>query len=145
MSEEIVKQLVKYLKGGERSGFGNKLPLKKFSGGGEEVGVAKSLAVNVEDVDDCPEGDNAFAATQFGKLVGLAKLSQSDRVMCDVFFDVAYSDETTAYKRGLGHAKREASEDVSAESGLHGGGVPNKSEAEKILEIKGTVCRGKKR
>ena len=113
------------------------MPFKKFSGGGEEAGVAKSLAVSVEDIDDCPEGDNAYAATQFGKLVGLAKLSQSDRVLCDMFFEVAYSDETTAYKRGLGHAKREASEEASSESGLQGGGVPNKAEAEKILEIKG--------
>ena len=75
---EVEDAIAKYLKGGDRSGFGARDPFRKWSGGGGVDNVAKTLAAGVTDVDDCPDSDTRYSAQLFGILVGSAKLEPAD-------------------------------------------------------------------
>jgi hypothetical protein len=138
MSSDCVDALTRYLKGGDRASYGDgKDPFKKFSGGGGVEGLAKALAADVDGVEDCPDGEERQAAMMFGLIVAGAKcLNPKDIVMIRVFMELAYEDYTTSFKTGmsLGKESTRAEEPVG---GAHGGQVPSKAEADKILAEKG--------
>lgn len=97
--------------------------------------MANLLSVNVEDVEDCPEGDNQYSAMLLGHIVAGAKLEASDRTIMDMFMEIAYADEVTGYKTGLSMKKAVVKEASSVSSS--GGRVPTKGEATSIEKEKG--------
>ena len=138
MSSDCVDAIVRYLKGGDRGSFGSgKDPFKSFSGGGGLEGLAKAIAADVDGVDDCPDGEDRQAAILFGLIVAGAKaLTPKDIIMIKVFMELAYEDFTTSFKTGMSLGK-ESSRAAEPAVGAHGGLIPNKTEAEKILVEKG--------
>jgi hypothetical protein len=93
-----------YLDGGDRDGFGSRNPFDNFSGEGGTEGLAKALAVDVK-TSDCPDEDTRFSAMLFGKLVGASSIGPEDRMMLQMFMEVAYEDNVTAFNKGLSMIK----------------------------------------
>ena len=104
MSSVCVDLLKAYLEGGDNTGFGNRDPFRKYSGGGGCDGLAKALAESLTE-DDCPDSDSRYSAILFGKIVGSSSLEAADRSMVRIFMEVAYEDHVTAYTKGLSVAK----------------------------------------
>ena len=134
-STDVVEKIARYLEGGDFDDFGGRDPFRKVSGGGGLRGMANLLSVKVEDVEDCPEGDNQYSAMLLGHIVAGAKLEASDRTIMDMFMEIAYADEVTGYKTGLSMKKAVVKEASSVSSS--GGRVPTKGEATSIEKEKG--------
>jgi hypothetical protein len=126
-----------YLDGGDRDGFGARNPFDNFSGEGGTEGLAKALAVDVK-TSDCPNEDTRFSAMLFGKLVGASAISAEDRMIVQMFMEVAYEDNVTAFNKGLSMIKAVARAAAVVETtGAHGGKVPTDAEAILIADKKG--------
>ena len=138
MSSDCVDAISSYLKGGDRAAFGDgKDPFKKFSGGGGTEGLAKALAADVDGVEDCPDGEERSAAMMFGLIVAGSKcLNPKDIVMIRVFMELVYEDYVTSFKTGMSLGKESSRADETS-GGSHGGSIPSKAEADKILDEKG--------
>ena len=99
--------------------------------------MANALSVNVKTAD-CPDGDSAFSAMLFGKLVGAAKIEPRDRIKLQMFMEVAYEEHVSRFNKGLALEKQAAREvDSAAGAGSHGGKVPEKAQVKAIEELKG--------
>ena len=89
MSSDCVVLIKAYLDGGDRDGFGARNPFDNFSGEGGSDGLAKALAVDVKP-SECPDEDTKYSAMLFGKLVGASAINAEDRMMLQMFMEVAY-------------------------------------------------------
>ena len=99
--------------------------------------MAKALAVDVK-TSDCPDEDTRFSAMLFGKLVGASPIGPEDRMMVQMFMEVAYEDNVTSFNKGLSMIKAVARAAAVVETtGAHGGKVPTDAEAIIIAEEKG--------
>ncbi len=101
--------------------------------------MAKALAVDVTP-SSCPDDDNRYSVLLFGKLVGASALGAEDRMMIEMFMEIAYEDHVGVFKKGLTLVKAAARNIAAAaaeEGGAHGGKVPNEAEALAILAEKG--------
>jgi len=137
MSSDCVVMIKAYLDGGDRDGFGSRNPFDNFSGEGGTEGLAKALAVDVK-TSDCPDEDTRFSAMLFGKLVGASPIGPEDRMMVQMFMEVAYEDNVTSFNKGLSMIKAVARAAAAVETtGAHGGKVPTDAEAIIIAEEKG--------
>ena len=137
MSSDCVVMIKAYLDGGDRDGFGARDPFVNFSGEGGTEGLAKALAVNVK-TSDCPDEDTRFSAMLFGKLVGASTIKAEDRIMLQMFMEIAYEDHVTAFNKGLSLVKAvERTASAADSTGTHGGKVPTESEAISIAAEKG--------
>ena len=137
MSSDCVVMIKAYLDGGDRDGFGSRNPFDNFSGEGGTEGLAKALAVDVK-TSDCPDEDTRFSAMLFGKLVGASPIGPEDRMMVQMFMEVAYEDNVTSFNKGLSMVKAVARAAAVVETtGAHGGKVPTDAEAILIAEEKG--------
>jgi hypothetical protein len=137
MSSDCVAMIKAYLDGGERDGFGARNPFENFSGEGGTDGLAKALAVDVK-TSECPDEDTRYSAMLFGKLVGASTIGAEDRMMVQMFMEVAYEDNVTSFNKGLSMVKAVASAASAADTtGAHGGKVPTDAEAISIAAEKG--------
>ena len=98
--------------------------------------MAKALAVNVKTAD-CPDEDTRFSAMLFGKLVGASTIGAEDRMMFQMFMEVAYEDHVTAFNKGLSMVKAVARSSAADTTGPNGGKVPNAAGATAIAEQEG--------
>ena len=101
--------------------------------------VINVLAASVEHVNDCPDSDTRYSAILFGRIAGSAEISTRDLTLIQMFMDVAYENNVTEFNKGLAHAKATARAHAmeTKPMGTHGGKVPTKEEAARILEEKG--------
>ena len=137
MSSDCVAMIKAYLEGGERDGFGARNPFENFSGEWGTDGLAKALAVDVK-TSECPDEDTRYSAMLFGKLVGASTIGAEDRMMVQMFMEVAYEDNVTSFNKGLSMVKAVARAASAADAtGAHGGKVPTDAEAISIAAEKG--------
>ena len=126
-----------YLEGGDRDGFGARNPFDNFSGEGGSDGLSKALAVNVKP-SECPDEDTKYSAMLFGKLVGASTINAEDRMMLQMFMEVAYEEHVTSFSKGLSLAKAVTRASAMVEvAGAHGGKIPTDAEAISIADEKG--------
>ena len=99
--------------------------------------MAKALAVDVKP-SECPDEDTKYSAMLFGKLVGASTINAEDRMMLQMFMEVAYEDHVTSFNKGLSLSKTAARASAVVEAaGAHGGKIPTEAEAKSIVEEKG--------